>query len=43
MGRILDLIVWVIVTLFSPDAGLNEIDEENERANNGKSNQQKGD
>jgi hypothetical protein len=28
MRKLLDVILWLIVTLFSPDAGLNEIEEE---------------
>jgi hypothetical protein len=29
MAKLLDVILWLIVTLFSPQAGLNEIEEEN--------------
>lgn len=28
MNTIIDVLYWMIVTLFSPSAGLNEIDEE---------------
>jgi len=30
MGRLLDVLVWIIITVFSPAEGLNEIEEERE-------------
>jgi hypothetical protein len=28
MGKLIDLLLWLAVTLFSPKAGLNEIEDE---------------
>ena len=30
MNRLLDMLIWIVVTLFSPAAGLNESEEESE-------------
>ena len=33
MSKLLDILLWVIITVFSPAAGLNEIEEERELDN----------
>jgi len=30
MSKLLDVLVWIIITVFSPAEGLNEIEEERE-------------
>ena len=33
MSKLLDMLLWIIITVFSPAEGLNEIEEESELDN----------